>query len=59
MSFTKHQLKLPGSTKNGQNYKTCARCEKEQPPEGGIEMSPIQWICVVCWTRRTQKRGKP
>ena len=55
MSFTRHQIKLPGSAIHGQKYKTCAKCEKEQPPEGGIDMSPTRWVCVVCWTRRTQK----
>ena len=59
MSFTKHQLKLPGSAKTAKNYKTCSVCEKEQPPEGGVEMSPTRWVCVVCWTRSTQKKGKP
>jgi hypothetical protein len=58
MSFTKHQLKLPGSAKTAQNYKTCSVCEKDQPPEGGIEMSPTRWVCVVCWTRQTKKKGK-
>ncbi len=52
MSFTKHQLKLAGSTKTGDRYKTCARCEKEQPPEGGVELSPTRWICVVCWNKK-------
>lgn len=52
MSFTKHQLKLAGSPPSSQKYKTCARCEKQQPPEGGVELSLTRWICVVCWNRK-------
>jgi hypothetical protein len=52
MSFTKHQLKLPGSAKTAKNYKHCATCKKDQPPEGGVEMSPTRFVCVVCWNRR-------
>lgn len=59
MSFAKQQLKLPGSGIQGQKYKTCAKCSKDQPPEGGIEMSPTRWVCVLCWTRKAQSKGRP
>jgi hypothetical protein len=52
MSFTKHQLKLPGSPPLGQKYKHCATCKQDKPPEGGVEMSPTRFVCVVCWNRR-------
>lgn len=40
-------------------YKLCAKCEQEKPPEGGIHLSPFKWICQVCWLSLTAIKIKP
>lgn len=32
-------------------FKLCTQCDKDKPPEGGIEMQS-KWICHPCWIRR-------
>jgi formylmethanofuran dehydrogenase subunit E len=55
MSFAKHGLSLPNSTKNNGLKKVCSKCEQERIPEGGIEMAG-KWICAACWIKRKIKR---
>lgn len=31
-------------------YLHCYRCNKDKPPEGGVEMRPGKWVCAKCWT---------
>jgi hypothetical protein len=30
-------------------YRTCDKCSKIRPPEGGCQMGPVRWICGACW----------
>ncbi len=52
MTFVNFQLKLPKTDTSSAAYRHCSKCDKPQPPKGGIEMSPGKWICASCWTRR-------
>jgi hypothetical protein len=36
-------------------YKCCNACDKDKPPEGGIDMGH-KWICQACWIAK--KTGK-
>jgi hypothetical protein len=59
MSFVKNQIILPNTVAHGRSsgaFKLCGKCNKDKPPEGGIEMSPTRWICAVCWTTRATRR---
>lgn len=35
----------------------CSKCNKEKPPEGGVEMSATKWVCASCWTDRVTGRN--
>lgn len=56
MSFVKHQIEMPKSSRNMHRFKVCSKCSQEKPPEGGIEMSATRWICAACWTHRATRR---
>ena len=58
MSFVVRQLLLNGGNppQPVHRFKLCSKCEREKPPEGGIEMSPTRWICAACWTRKATRR---
>lgn len=59
MSFVKNQIMLPNTVtreRNAQVFKLCSKCEKEKPPEGGIDMNPTRWICAACWVTRVTRR---
>ena len=35
----------------------CSKCNRERPPEGGVEMSATKWVCASCWTDRVTGRN--
>jgi hypothetical protein len=43
-----HDISLPGSTKSDTPTQACSSCEKDKPPEGGIQMSATRWHCASC-----------
>lgn len=57
MSFTLKPIALPNSGSYNQHhvFKLCNKCEKERPPEGGIQMSANKWFCASCWAMRRYK----
>lgn len=42
-------ITLPGSTKNTQPLKECAKCGQMREPTGGVNMTPSKWHCASCW----------
>jgi|AntAceMinimDraft_1070359.scaffolds.fasta_scaffold26814_1 hypothetical protein len=46
-------------TLTGRPFKECGKCEEMCPPEGGIEVSAIKWLCASCWAiRNTRYKSK-
>lgn len=33
-------------------FKFCVRCQRDLPPEGGVDIGPSRWICAKCWQRK-------
>jgi hypothetical protein len=33
-------------------YKICAKRLESKPHDGGVDMSPVRWICQHCWLLR-------
>lgn len=48
-------LILNGSNKHSHQLRFCDKCERRQPPEGGIAMGNGRWYCAGCWMRRNHK----
>lgn len=45
---------------NNRPLKTCAKCNEQRVPEGGIDMGPTRWVCARCWIYRANStKGKP
>jgi hypothetical protein len=36
--------------------KLCSRCQRDRFPEGGVQMTPIKWICQSCWIKFSQPK---
>lgn len=58
MSFVTKQLLLNTGTppQPAHRFKLCVKCNKDKPPEGGINMSPTRWICAACWVAKATRR---
>ncbi len=58
MSFTIKPINLSNSGKDNRLhvFKTCTKCVKERPPEGGVDLAPNKWVCASCWAMRRYKR---
>lgn len=46
-----HALQL-GRANPSHQFKFCAKCQQDKPPEGGIDMG-AKWHCQACWNRRS------
>lgn len=31
--------------------KLCSRCHLERLTDGGLQMTPVKWICQSCWLK--------
>jgi hypothetical protein len=36
--------------------KLCSRCQRDRFPEGGVQMTPVKWICQSCWIKFAQPK---
>ena len=50
-----NQINLNGSARHSHQLRFCDKCERKQPPEGGIQMGPGRWYCASCWLKRKHK----
>lgn len=49
---------LPGSLTSSIKKNECFKCGNERTVSGGIELTPIKWVCAICWrTRASRKQG--
>jgi hypothetical protein len=55
-NFVNNHLRLNGNC-YAHKLQLCSKCNKEKPPEGGVEMSATKWICASCWTDRETGRN--
>ena len=37
-------------------YRKCDKCLEAKPLDGGCELGPSRWLCVVCW-KLFRRRG--
>lgn len=38
------------------HYRKCGQCLKDKPLDGGCEVKPTRWLCVVCWRKLMRVR---
>jgi hypothetical protein len=36
--------------------KTCAKCNRDRLTDGGVQMTPVKWICQSCWVKFSLNR---
>jgi hypothetical protein len=46
-----HAIQL-GRANPSHQFKFCAKCQTDKPPEGGIDMG-AKWHCQNCWNKRS------
>lgn len=51
-------IQLNGSSKQSHQLRFCDKCERKQPPEGGVAMGTGRWFCASCWLKRNHKEQK-
>lgn len=51
-------MTLKNTPRHSHQLRFCDKCERKQPPEGGIQMSPGRWYCASCWIKRNSKGKK-
>jgi hypothetical protein len=54
--FANQQLSI-GSKQPVHQYKECNNCNETKPPEGGIQLNHIKWLCAACWAGRAYKKS--
>lgn len=54
-NFVNNHVRLNGNM-YAHKLQMCNKCNREKPPEGGVEMSATRWICASCWTDRETGR---
>jgi len=50
-------IRLPGTQPSGPAVRECSApaCSGLKPADGGIQLSPVRWMCADCWRRRQFK----
>jgi len=48
-------ISLNNTPRNSHPLRFCDKCERKQPPEGGVQMGTGRWYCASCWVRKTNK----